>query len=96
MAEPALLTDAEIEALLAAHPGWSRQSGRLERNFEFTDFSEAFGFITRIALLAERQFHHPEWTNVYGTVTVTIVDHELGGISSRDRTFVERVDAIAG
>ena len=96
MADPALLTESEIEELLVEHPGWSRGEDRLERSYEFADFSEAFGFMTRVAMVAERLFHHPEWSNVWSKVSIAVSDHELGGISSRDREFVERVDALDG
>lgn len=96
MADAARLSESEIEELLVAHPGWSRGDDRLERTYEFANFSEAFGFMTRVAMVAERLFHHPEWSNVYSRVTIAITDHELGGISSRDREFVERVDALDG
>ncbi len=96
MADAALLTESEIEELLVEHPGWSRSEDRLERSYEFADFSEAFGFMTRVAMVAERLFHHPEWSNVWSKVSIAVCDHELGGISSRDREFVERVDALDG
>lgn len=96
MADAQLLSDEEIGELLAAHPGWSRGDDRLERSYEFASFNEAFGFMARVALVAERLFHHPEWSNVYNKVEIAVSDHELGGISSRDREFVERVDAIDG
>lgn len=89
-----LLTDAEIEAVLAAHPDWRRDDHRLRRTFEFGSFVDAFGFMTRVALISEKLFHHPEWSNVYGTVEIAITDHDAGGISSNDREFIERVDAL--
>ena len=96
MADAALLTESEIAELLVEHPGWSRGEDRLARSYEFADFSAAFGFMTRVAMVAERLFHHPEWSNVWSKVSIVISDHELGGISSRDREFVERVDALDG
>jgi 4a-hydroxytetrahydrobiopterin dehydratase len=89
-----LLSEAEITELLAAHPGWSRDGDGLRRDFEFADFTEAFGFMTKVALVAERQFHHPEWSNVYNRVEVRITDHDAGGISSNDRAWIERVDRL--
>ncbi len=91
-----MLTESEIDALQAAHPGWSLADNRLERSYEFTDFSEAFAFMTRVAMIAEKLFHHPEWENVYGKVTIAITDHELGGPSTRDGEFIEMVDSIGG
>ncbi|MFT5202979.1 MAG: 4a-hydroxytetrahydrobiopterin dehydratase [Candidatus Aldehydirespiratoraceae bacterium] len=89
-----LLTDEEIAALLVAHPEWEQVDGGLNRNFEFADFSAAFGFMTRVALIAEKQFHHPEWSNVYNRVDIRITDHDAGGISTNDRDWVERVDRL--
>ncbi|MEQ8840718.1 MAG: 4a-hydroxytetrahydrobiopterin dehydratase [Acidimicrobiales bacterium] len=90
-----LLTDDEIGALLSAHPEWQRDGDGLTRTFTFADFNEAFGFMTRVALVAERLFHHPEWRNVYDTVEIRITDHDAGGISTNDRDFVERVDGLS-
>ena len=89
-----LLTEAEIEALLAAHSGWRRDGDRLCRTYEFGSFVAAFGFMSQVALISEKLFHHPEWSNVYGTVEVAITDHDAGGISDNDRAFIERVDAL--
>jgi 4a-hydroxytetrahydrobiopterin dehydratase len=94
MTDPALLSDSEIEDLLRAHPDWARRADRLERTYEFADFSEAFGFMTRVAMTSERLFHHPEWSNVWNRVNIAITDHEVGGISNRDLEFVERVDTL--
>ena len=89
-----LLTDTEVEALLTAHPQWRRDGDRLRRTFEFGSFVAAFGFMSQVALISEKLFHHPEWSNVYGTVEVAITDHDAGGISTNDRDFIERVDAL--
>ena len=89
-----LLTDAEIASLLGEHPAWERDGDGLRRAFEFADFNEAFGFMTRVALIAERRFHHPEWSNVYNRVEIRITDHDAGGISTNDREWIERVDQL--
>ena len=94
MADAALLSDEEVEDLLTAHPSWSRSGERLQRTYEFVDFSMAFAFMTRVAMVAEGLFHHPEWSNVWNRVTIAVTDHELGGLSTRDREFVERVDRL--
>ena len=91
-----LLTETEIAELLAAHPGWERDGDGLRREFSFADFSEAFGFMSRVALVSERLFHHPEWSNVYNRVEIRITDHDAGGISTNDRDWVERVDRLVG
>ena len=78
------LTDAEIDAALAALPGWSRVGDGIERSFRFADFVEAFAFMTRVALLAEKADHHPEWSNVWNKVEVRLTTHDAGGITAKD------------
>lgn len=89
-----LLTDPEIEDLLAGHPDWERDGDGLRRSLTFADFVGAFGFMTRVALVSERLDHHPEWSNVWNRVDVRITDHDAGGISSTDRDWIERVDQL--
>lgn len=89
-----LLTDDEITALLDDHPEWARDGDALTRTFGFADFNEAFGFMARVALVSERLFHHPEWSNVYNRVEIRITDHDAGGISTTDRDWIERVDRL--
>jgi len=89
-----LLSTEQIDALLEDHPSWVVDGDALLRQFEFADFTEAFGFMTRVALIAEKRFHHPEWSNVWSRVVIRITDHEAGGISGRDAAFVEAVDRL--
>jgi len=89
---------AQLEPLLKA--GWKRTDGRdaIEKKFAFKDFNEAFGFMTRVALTAEKMNHHPEWFNVYNRVEVTLSTHDCGGLSSKDvklATFIEAAAAGA-
>ena len=91
-----LLTEDEIAELIGAHPQWRRDGDVLRRSYVFTDFRTAFAFMTHVALIAERLFHHPEWSNVYNKVELAITSHDVGGLSARDREFVERVDAAGG
>ena len=91
-----LLSATECDALLAQRPHWSVQQGKLHRDLQFADFSEAFGFMSRVALAAEAMGHHPNWSNVWNRVTIDLVTHDLGGVSSLDRTLAERINAIAG
>jgi 4a-hydroxytetrahydrobiopterin dehydratase len=95
MAAP-LSSDARTKAL-AGLPAWSVVEGRdaITRTFTFVDFSQAFGFMTRAALVAEKMDHHPEWTNVYKTVTVTLTSHDAGGVTERDIRLAEAMDRIA-
>jgi 4a-hydroxytetrahydrobiopterin dehydratase len=78
--------------------GWAEVSGRdaITRKFTFRDFNEAFGFMARAALVAEKMDHHPEWFNVYKTVEVTLSTHDAGGVTERDVTLAEAMDRIAG
>jgi 4a-hydroxytetrahydrobiopterin dehydratase len=68
----------------------------LQRTFRFADFSEAFGFMVRVALAAETLGHHPEWSNVWNRVTIALTTHDLGGLSSLDIELARRIEALAG
>lgn len=75
---------------------WKEANGKLHRTFRFKDFSEAFAFMTRVALAAEKMNHHPEWINVYNTVSILLSTHDAGGtITNKDRKLAEAIDAIA-
>ena len=94
------LTDAEriaqIDPLLAS--GWTIQDGRdaIQKTFVFSNFIEAFGFMTRAALWAEKWNHHPEWSNVYKTVEVTLTTHDVDGLSALDAKLGAKMDKLAG
>jgi len=92
------LTDAERELLQSTLPGWSMVAGRdaLHRSFRFADFSAAWGFMSRVALLAEAQGHHPEWTNVWNRVDITLTTHDAGGLSARDVRLAQAINALIG
>jgi 4a-hydroxytetrahydrobiopterin dehydratase len=77
--------------------GWQEAKGRdaIERTFTFKDFNEAFGFMSRAALVAEKSDHHPEWRNVYKTVEVVLSTHDAGGVTSRDVDLAKAMNAIA-
>ncbi len=92
------LTAAERASALAGLPEWSHDEARdaLTRRFAFADFSEAFGFMARVALLAEKADHHPEWFNVYNRVDVLLTTHDAGGLSHRDVTMAAAINAVAG
>jgi 4a-hydroxytetrahydrobiopterin dehydratase len=91
-----LSADARAKALKELS-GWSEVGGReaIGRTFTFKDFNEAFGFMSRVALVAEKRDHHPEWRNVYKTVEVTLSTHDAGGVTSRDIDLARAMDAIA-
>jgi 4a-hydroxytetrahydrobiopterin dehydratase len=92
----AKLTEAEITAALARLPGWARLDGRsaIAKKFEFADFNEAWGFMSRVALLAESQNHHPEWSNVWNRVEITLSTHDAGGLSARDVKLAEAIEKL--
>ena len=92
------LTKQAVEQALATLPGWTLAADGLSiaRTFTFKNFSEAFGFMTRAALVAEKLDHHPEWFNVYKTVDVTLSTHDAGGVTERDLKLAEAMDKIAG
>jgi 4a-hydroxytetrahydrobiopterin dehydratase len=88
------LPAAGIDRKLAALPGWSMSSDKLYRKFMFADFVEAFGFMSKVALLAERMDHHPEWSNVYNRVEIYLTTHDAGGITERDFDLAQRISAL--
>lgn len=92
------LTPAALTAALAALPGWQPVDGRdaIARSFRFADFSAAFGFMTRVALLAESMNHHPEWFNVYNRVDVILTTHDADGITALDLRMAGFMNDIAG
>ena len=86
------LDETQIEEALRSLPQWTLDEGKLFRRFQFADFLGAFGFMSRAALLAERQNHHPEWFNVYNRVDVWLTTHDAGGLSERDVTLARALD----
>ena len=96
MSRPEKLSDDAVRTQLETLAGWQVQGGKLHREFVFADFTEAFAFMTRAALVAEKLDHHPEWSNVYGRVEISITDHDAGGLSDNDRRWIREVDALGG
>jgi len=92
------LTGEARQTALAKLSGWSEVSGRdaIVKKFVFKDFNEAFGFMARAALVAEKLDHHPEWFNVYKTVEVTLSTHDAGGLTELDIKLAETMDRLAG
>ena len=92
------LSAQEIESGLQALPGWSHDpsAAALRRSFKFRDFGEAFGFMTRVALAAEKADHHPEWSNVWNRVDIALTTHSDGGITRKDLDLAKSIDEIAG
>ena len=91
------LSAEACKSALKGLPGWKEVEGReaIERIFVFKDFNEAFGFMSRAALVAEKSDHHPEWRNVYKTVEVVLASHDAGGVTARDVALAKAMNAIA-
>jgi 4a-hydroxytetrahydrobiopterin dehydratase len=92
------LDETARKGLAQRLPQWRMTDGRdaIQRTFKFKDFSEAFGFMTRAALVAEKMDHHPEWTNVWNRVEVVLSTHDAGGLTERDLKLAEAMDRLAG
>lgn len=88
------LASEEIDAALAGLPGWKLEGNTIVREFRFADFVEAFGFMVKVALLAERANHHPEWSNVYNRVRIGLTTHDAGGLTNRDMKLAGGIDAL--
>jgi 4a-hydroxytetrahydrobiopterin dehydratase len=92
---PEPISDEDLQAFLDAHPGWSLRDGMLHRELEFGDFAEAFGFMARVAVQAEKLNHHPEWSNVWNKVTIDLMTHDIGTLSALDVDLATRIDKAA-
>ena len=90
------LDDAARAALAETLPHWTLVQGRdaIHRGWKFANFSQAWGFMARVALLAEKFDHHPEWSNVYNRVEITLSTHDAGGLSSRDLALAHAIDGL--
>lgn len=90
------LNDAQRAALLARFSEWTHEPGRdaIVRTFKFADFAQAFGFMTSVAILAEKMDHHPEWSNVYNRVEILLTTHDANGLSERDAKLAEAIEAL--
>lgn len=93
----AKLSDVERSALASTLPEWNMVEGRdaIQRTLRFADFKAAFGFMTQVALVAEKLDHHPEWFNVWNRVDITLATHDAGGLSKRDVELARAIDGIA-
>lgn len=91
------LSGEALENAMAALDGWERLSDKdaIRKSFKFKNFSEAFGFMSRVALLAEKMNHHPEWFNVWNRVDVTLNTHDVGGLSELDFKMAQKMDQFA-
>ena len=90
------LDDTARATLATKLPDWQLEGEQLKRSFRFKDFNEAWGFMNRVALLAEAQDHHPEWFNVYNKVDIALTTHDAGGLSARDMRLAKAIEALIG
>lgn len=95
MTRPKKLAPEEIESRLADLPGWQLTAGKLHRTFRFEDFVRAFGFMSQVAILAEKMDHHPEWSNVYDRVEVDLTTHDAGGLTVLDFELAAHMNRLA-
>lgn len=95
MAEIRKLSETEITARLSEIPDWLFADGKLQNRFTFASFAEAFGFMTRVALAAERMNHHPDWSNVYNRVDIGLNTHDVGGVSDLDFRLAATISALS-
>ena len=94
MNRPTKLEENDITARLDQLDNWQLKDGKMHAEFKFANFIEAFAFMTRVALIAERMNHHPEWFNVYSTVRIDLTTHEAGGISNYDFELAEAINKL--
>ena len=90
------LNEQQIVEAVAKLPGWNVKEGALRRELVFADFSEAFGFMTRVALLAEAMNHHPDWSNSWNKVSISLITHSAGGLTANDIELATKIQQIVG
>jgi 4a-hydroxytetrahydrobiopterin dehydratase len=95
MSRPSKLSRDDIEARLEQLADWDIEDGKLHRTFEFANFVEAFGWMTQIAILAEKMDHHPEWSNVYNRIEVHLTTHDAGGLTESDFDLAAHMNRLA-
>ena len=88
------LTEQEVEQQVTKLQGWKLANGKLNKTFEFDNFVQAFGFMTKVAMHAEKMDHHPEWFNVYNRITIDLVTHDVGGLSNYDIKLAEIINKL--
>lgn len=89
-----LLSETEIEEGMVKCSAWERRDNRIVRQFLFADFTQAFGFMSSVAQLAEDAIHHPDWSNIYNRVDIELTTHDAGGLTSRDFSLAAEIDAV--
>lgn len=88
------MSDTDARARLAELEGWELQEGKLRRRFDFDDFVGAFGFMSSVALLAESMNHHPDWSNAYNRVDISLISHDAGGLTDRDFKLAAAINRL--
>ena len=91
---PPRLTEAELTSLADTLPGWRHQPPSLVREFKFANFRAAWGFMSQVALLAEKSDHHPDWSNSYNQVRISLSTHDAGGLTERDVALARAIDEL--
>lgn len=91
---PVKATDEQIRTFISQFSSWSIEKSKLHREYVFSNFVQAFGFMTEVALIAERTDHHPEWFNVYNTVRIDLSTHEVSGLSNFDVELATKINAL--
>ena len=89
-----LLNKNQLDNFTEKNPSWTTHNKTIKKNFEFNNFIDAFGFISKVALLSEKMDHHPNWQNVYNKVTIELTTHDLGGITTRDIELAESINKL--
>ena len=89
-----LLDSQSLQSLKNALPEWELRDSRLSRQWEFKNFVEAFGFMTRVAMVAEAMNHHPEWSNVYSVVKIELTTHDFGGLTDKDVVLAKAINSL--
>ena len=94
MSRPEKLSEEEVQERLKSLPNWSLTQGKIRRELEFPNFVEAFGFMSRLALVAEKMDHHPNWSNVYNRVVIELETHDAGGLTKLDFELASVAEAL--
>lgn len=94
MGEREKLSERDLAQALESLDGWAIANGKLHKEYKFKSFVQAFGFMSSVALIAEKMNHHPEWSNLYNEVVIDLVTHDLGGISSFDVEFAKQINGL--
>lgn len=89
-----IATPAQLEAFLSTHPEWVLEGDFIQRRWVFKNFSQAFAFMTQVAIAAEKASHHPEWSNVYNKVNIRLSTHDAGGITEKDFQLAKQIEGL--